>query len=101
MNDPQWSEYGHQKSLQEILEELSVYCAMNGLPAKNKIKLILPEEILMHYRKIWFAKERIVLDGNIVAEPIPLNKPVLYTDTGTIALFSSEEHTVSKKRKKK
>jgi hypothetical protein len=95
-------EYGYQKSLQEILEELSIYCSVNFVYHEdNKIKLILPDKIMKQYSKIAFAKERIILNGNIVHEPKPIMKPVLYTAGGTIALFTDEDYTVTKKRRKK
>lgn len=98
----QFAEYGGEKSLQEILEELSLYCSINFADVhENNIKLILPDKILKQYTKTMFAKERIVIKGNIVQEPVVLEHPVLWIAGGTVALFSLDEHTVTKKRKKK
>ena len=56
------SEYGEQKSLQEILEELVVYCASVSTGI-NRIQVILPQNILDSYSLSMAAKERIVLFG--------------------------------------
>ena len=47
-----FSDYGHQKGLQEILEELSFYCSVNFVDAKdNEIKLVLPKKVFDKYRE--------------------------------------------------
>lgn len=108
MSEEAFSDYGYQKTLQEILEELSTYCVMNHLigERENKIKIILPDKVIRGYNKIWYAKERIIIDGQIVNRNDPvymdhIKNSILHVNGGTIALYSDKEYSITKKRKKK
>ena len=73
------SEYGEEKELEEILQELVLYCAKNTVDPVD-IKLHLPASILHRLGWHFFAKMR--KGGN---PPSKVEK--LYFNSGTVELI--------------
>lgn len=75
------SEYGDQKSLQEILEELALHCLINGV-SKPVIDLVLPKTTIDQFNMQLKEKNPSL---KIVGGPT-----VLYSAFGTIRLHDNE-----------
>lgn len=73
------------KTLHEILEELALYCHLNGAP-KAKIFVKLPKIILDKYSLTFSARERLFLD----AKPVEGVLKQICFQAGTVELESYE-----------
>lgn len=82
------NEYGQEKGLQEILEDLVVYCALN-MARTDGIRVILPQRAIDAHNLTFSKKERIVLSG-----PVPELKgdEPKFTSSGCIHIHSIEDN---------
>jgi uncharacterized protein YfaA (DUF2138 family) len=86
-------EYGIEVSLQEILEQLSLYCALAG-ESNPRITVVLPEAALDKFSKSFIPKEVVriplgshdVLDNN---QSTHISR--LWVNGGTIELYSDKD----------
>lgn len=53
-------DYGYQKSLQEILEELSFYC--QNISGNGNIQIILLDKVIDHFNLQFMAKQRLKIE---------------------------------------
>jgi hypothetical protein len=81
------NEYGEQKGLQEILEDLALYCARN-MAQTDGIRVILPKKAVEAFNVTLNAKERIVLTG-----PVPeMDLDTKWTSSGCITIHVIEDN---------
>lgn len=86
------NEYGNEKSLQEILEDLAVYCALN-MADSNGIRVILPQKAIDAHNAAFFKKQPIVLTGEaIVSKEQPPKDESKWTSGGCIYIHSIEDN---------
>lgn len=92
MSEEVLTEYGGQKSLQEIIEDLAVHCmAITGKDAQFKI--MLPKEVVEKFNSSFSAKQRI---GTPV-EGIKISK--MYVAGGVCRVYDTEDYAVVKVEK--
>lgn len=83
------SEYGETKSLQEILEELALYCAVN-MADPNGIRVIIPKKALEAFSRSFAAKERIVLTGDAPKSNSTIT--AVWNSSGCVRIHTLEEN---------
>lgn len=89
--DKMFEEYGPQKGLQEILEELSVYCMLAGVD-NPQITVILPKRVQDAFNAEFMPKERIV-------SPLPSSNRSAVTElwcSGVVTIHNSDDYEVRK-----
>ncbi len=91
------NEYGEQKSLQEILEDLLVYCAAN-MANVDEIRVILPQKAIDAFNLQFYAKERVTLTGSVSVqdqvEPLPTICKWKYSGCIHIHSIEGNEETI-------
>lgn len=93
------SEYGEQKGLQQILEDLIVYCNNVNPLESASVKIVLPKNVLKAFSNSFEAKERIVLHGEPKKESEVVLKQINYSGGGIVEIFSDETDEVISKDK--
>lgn len=78
--------------LQQILEELAVYCAMQTGNTNQKIKVVLPRAVIERFSAQFTAKEKYAI---ILAEEKPSELTRLHLNAGVVDLLASEETVVT------
>lgn len=81
------NEYGKYGDLQEILEDLTVYCALN-FANSNDIKVILPKKIIEQF-SIGF---RPIAKTTLTDTAKDMAIRTLWTSMGTVSLHSIEDN---------
>lgn len=74
------SEYGKEKSLAEILQELVHYCKNNGSGGRVDLKLHLPSVVYDRFSLSLTPKERVVIHS----DPLVSGIKTLYLDGGSV-----------------
>lgn len=82
------NEYGHQESLEEILQKLVTYCS-NEMLGEVTLKLALPEKVLENYSRVLAPIERFKLATDpISADAITqVRISKVYLNGGTVELL--------------
>lgn len=90
MNESPFSEYGEEKSLQGILEDLVLYCAMNMANPKN-IRVILPKKAIESHNKSVDAKQKVTLtDKDLLKNEVVIMPQ--WTSQGSIWIHAIEDN---------
>ena len=82
-------QYGKAKELQEILEELAIFCGMSMANPDN-VRVILPRKVIDAFSLSMYAKERVVIPNTLPLVSLPTLK--MYCCEGNIYLHSLEEN---------
>jgi hypothetical protein len=82
------NKYGSQKSLVEILEELSLYC-LQETGKKCDIKLVLPDEVLNRFILQFTAKEKYTFPEE--SDPNKMEAPSVHGTGGTVSLVKQSD----------
>lgn len=95
----QFEEYGLQKGLQEILEELTLFCSTQLPTSEIRLSVVLPKEILQRFSTTWIPNQKF----NSIRRTLSptANITSLYSSGGIIDIYEDSKYKVSKKRKKK
>jgi len=82
-----FEEYGTQKTLVEIMEELLLYCNIAGV-TDAEVSIILPKRIVDHLKQEVGAKERQH------PSKIPIKVGSIRVSGGKVSIYNDEENEV-------